>query len=126
MRSLGSVALELCALAAGEADLFVAMQSAPWDHNAARIILTEAGGCICRLTGSPCRWGRKAPCWRPIPCSWPRTCQRAASRAEAQEDKTGGVPPIQWDAAGLRFASGCYKASSMPGESRAQDLYIGL
>ena len=60
VRSLGSVALELCALAAGEADLFVAMQSAPWDHNAARIILTEAGGCICRLTGEPLPLGEKS------------------------------------------------------------------
>ncbi len=44
VRSLGSVALELCALAAGEADLFIAKRSCPWDHNAARIILEEAGG----------------------------------------------------------------------------------
>lgn len=53
VRSLGSVALELCAVAAGEAELFVALRSCPWDHNAARIILTEAGGCICALDGSP-------------------------------------------------------------------------
>lgn len=44
VRSLGSVALELCALAAGEADLFIAERSAPWDHNAAKIILQETGG----------------------------------------------------------------------------------
>lgn len=44
VRSLGSVALELCALAAGEADLFIAGCSYPWDHNAARIILEESGG----------------------------------------------------------------------------------
>lgn len=44
VRSLGSVALELCALAAGEADLFIAGCSCPWDHNAARIILEESGG----------------------------------------------------------------------------------
>lgn len=51
VRSLGSVALELCAVAAGEADLFVALRSAPWDHNAARIIVTEAGGQISALSG---------------------------------------------------------------------------
>ncbi|WP_418667914.1 inositol monophosphatase family protein [Allofournierella sp.] len=53
VRSLGSVALELCAVAAGQADLFVTLCSSPWDHNAARIILAEAGGCICDLSGKP-------------------------------------------------------------------------
>ena len=52
MRSLGSVALELCALAAGEVDLFAAGRSCPWDHNAARIIVAEAGGCLSTLTGA--------------------------------------------------------------------------
>ena len=51
VRCLGSVALELCELAAGEADLFVTMRSSPWDHNAARIILTEAGGSISSVSG---------------------------------------------------------------------------
>lgn len=53
VRSLGSVALELCAVAAGEADLFVTLRSAPWDHNAARLILTEAGGYLCTVEGKP-------------------------------------------------------------------------
>lgn len=44
VRSIGSVALELCALAIGEADIFVASRSCPWDHNAARLILEEVGG----------------------------------------------------------------------------------
>lgn len=51
VRCLGSVALELCSVAAGEIDLFVTMRSAPWDHNAARLIITEAGGCIRALDG---------------------------------------------------------------------------
>ena len=53
VRSIGSVALELCAVASGEADLCVAMRSCPWDHNAARIILGEAGGAIATLDGAP-------------------------------------------------------------------------
>lgn len=53
VRSLGSVALELCEVATGEADLFVTMRSSPWDHNAARIILQEAGGVIYSLDGLP-------------------------------------------------------------------------
>ncbi|NLI53796.1 MAG: inositol monophosphatase [Clostridiales bacterium] len=46
IRSLGSVALELCALAAREADIFLTARSSPWDHNAARIILAESGGAM--------------------------------------------------------------------------------
>ena len=51
VRCLGSVALELCEVAAGRADLFVTMRSSPWDHNAARIILEEAGGAIFTADG---------------------------------------------------------------------------
>ena len=53
VRSIGSVALELCEVAAGRADLFVTMRSSPWDHNAARIILEEAGGAIFTVEGKP-------------------------------------------------------------------------
>lgn len=53
VRSIGSVALELCAVACGEADLCVATRSCPWDHNAARIILQEAGGAVAALNGGP-------------------------------------------------------------------------
>lgn len=60
VRSLGSVALELCQVAAGEADLFVATRSSPWDHNAARIILQEAGGAIFDLDGAPLPLDRKS------------------------------------------------------------------
>jgi len=49
VRSLGSVALELCAVAEGIIDVFVAMRSSPWDHNGARLILEEAGCCISEL-----------------------------------------------------------------------------
>lgn len=52
VRSLGSVALELCEVASGRADLCIAMKSSPWDHNGARVILSEAGGTICRLNGA--------------------------------------------------------------------------
>ena len=51
VRCLGSVALELCEVATGRADLFVTMRSSPWDHNAARIILEEAGGAIFTVDG---------------------------------------------------------------------------
>ncbi len=53
IRSLGSVALELCALAAHEADIFITARSSPWDHNAARIILSEVGGEIRTWDNNP-------------------------------------------------------------------------
>ena len=51
VRSLGSIALEMCILAEGKADIFIAIRSNPWDHNAARLILAEAGGAVCTLEG---------------------------------------------------------------------------
>ena len=61
VRSMGCVALELCAVAAGEAELFVALRSCPWDHNAAR---TEP---LCRRT-------RAAQCLRPVPARFWNRC----------------------------------------------------
>lgn len=55
VRSIGSVALEICAVACGEADLCVALRSCPWDHNAARVILTEAGGAVAAAAANRCR-----------------------------------------------------------------------
>ena len=49
VRCMGSVALELCQVAEGTVDIFVAMRSAPWDHNAARLILQEADCYISQL-----------------------------------------------------------------------------
>lgn len=60
VRCLGSVALELCELAAGKADLFVTMRSSPWDHNAARIIVSEAGGLVSDITGAELPLGEKS------------------------------------------------------------------
>lgn len=51
VRCMGSVALEMCQVACGEADIFAAVHSSPWDHNGARLILTEAGGAVSTLEG---------------------------------------------------------------------------
>ena len=48
-RSLGSIALVLCDVAAGRLDAFVdilADQHAPWDYLAGTLICREAGGCV--------------------------------------------------------------------------------
>ena len=51
VRSKGSAALELCLVAAGEADLFATPLAGPWDHAAAAVILKEAGGACCSYDG---------------------------------------------------------------------------
>lgn len=61
VRSLGSVALELCQVASGRADLCIAIKSSPWDHNGARLILREAGGDIRGLDGRPLPYDQDSP-----------------------------------------------------------------
>ena len=53
VRRSGSAAVELCLLAAGYADLFFEIRLMPWDHAAASLILTEAGGSVCDFAGNP-------------------------------------------------------------------------
>lgn len=50
-RRFGSSAVELCFAAAGRCDLYFEMRLMPWDYAAASLILTEAGGLICNLSG---------------------------------------------------------------------------
>lgn len=45
-RRLGSCALELCYLACGRCELFFEIRVFPWDHAAAALIVTEAGGVV--------------------------------------------------------------------------------
>ncbi len=53
VRSKGCVSLEMCLVAAGEADVFATRFAGPWDHAAAQVILREAGG-VCRtFCGGP-------------------------------------------------------------------------
>lgn len=51
-RSLGSIALELCWLAAGRCQLYLHCNQLLWDYAAAQLILREAGGDICSLEGN--------------------------------------------------------------------------
>lgn len=53
VRSMGCVSLEMCSVAEGRSDIFIAMKSSPWDHNAARIIISEAGGLARTLDNKP-------------------------------------------------------------------------
>lgn len=50
-RSIGSVALDWCWLAAGRVQVYLHGKQKLWDYAAAQLILQEAGGCSADLTG---------------------------------------------------------------------------
>lgn len=53
MRFLGSAALNICAVAAGEADVYVEFGIHCWDMAAGILIAKEAGACITNIDGGP-------------------------------------------------------------------------
>lgn len=53
LRRSGSAAIDLCDVARGRAGLMFELVLSPWDYAAASLIVTEAGGCIGQLDGSP-------------------------------------------------------------------------
>lgn len=53
VRSVGCISLELCMLAEGKIGMFLAMKSCPWDHNAAVLIVKEAGGIVSSIGPTP-------------------------------------------------------------------------
>lgn len=52
-RSLGSIALELCWVAAGRGHIYLHAKQHLWDYAAAQLILNEAGAFSCSLEGQP-------------------------------------------------------------------------
>ncbi len=52
-RCIGSAALGLSALAAGQYDMFFEIRLSPWDYAAAQLLITEAGGIVTTLQGAP-------------------------------------------------------------------------
>ncbi|MBL1320447.1 MAG: inositol monophosphatase family protein [Methylophaga sp.] len=50
-RSLGSIALELCWIAAGRGHIYLHAKQQLWDYAAAQLILSEAGAFTCTLEG---------------------------------------------------------------------------
>ena len=53
IRRSGSAALDLCAIAAGRAELFFEMKLSPWDYAAGSLLVEEAGGKVTDLDGNP-------------------------------------------------------------------------
>lgn len=52
-RRFGSAELDLCYVASGRVDVFFECRLSPWDYAAGSLVLTEAGGSITRLDGTP-------------------------------------------------------------------------
>lgn len=53
VRILGSAALHLARIAAGELDAYFKTTSNYWDHAAGALLVTEAGGTVTDLSGGP-------------------------------------------------------------------------
>lgn len=51
LRRSGSAALDLCAVAAGRAELYFELQVSPWDFAAGKLIVEEAGGVVTTVDG---------------------------------------------------------------------------
>ena len=60
LRRGGSAVVDLCQLARGSAGLFFERRLSPWDYAACSLLVTEAGGRICQMDGSPLVFDR--PC----------------------------------------------------------------
>lgn len=59
VRALGSAALGLCYLAAGQLDVYFHGALKPWDGAAGQVIAEEAGACLFNFTGT--RWNYTEP-----------------------------------------------------------------
>ncbi len=59
VRRMGSAALDLCMIAAGQGEAFFEVCLSPWDYAAGNLIVTEAGGTVTRLDGSPVKLNEK-------------------------------------------------------------------
>ena len=62
-RRMGAAALDLCYVAAGRYDVFFEYSLCPWDYAAGSIIITEAGGYISTMEGSPLPLDRRDSVW---------------------------------------------------------------
>ncbi len=60
LRRSGSAVLDLCQVARGSAGLFVEWKLSPWDYAACSLLITEAGGRIAQMDGTPLVFDR--PC----------------------------------------------------------------
>ncbi len=69
-RRMGAAALDLCYTAAGRYDAFFEFSLAPWDFAAGSLLVTEAGGQICTMTGEALPLAR-CGIWASNPVNFP-------------------------------------------------------
>lgn len=62
-RRMGAAALDLCYVACGRYDLFFEYSLCPWDYAAASLVITEAGGHITTMEGTPLVFDRRCTVW---------------------------------------------------------------
>ena len=79
-RRSGSAAVELCLMAAGQAELYFEMRLMPWDYAAASVILEEAGGAICSFDGEAPSLSRPSLI---IAANNPQNCAQILDRVRA-------------------------------------------
>ena len=60
VRRIGSAALELCAVACGELDVYCESILSPWDYAAATLILKEAGGIVTDFSGNELQFEKQS------------------------------------------------------------------
>lgn len=61
IRRSGSAALDLANIAAGRGDVFFEYQLSPWDYAAGSLLITEAGGQITQMDGTPLCFDKPCP-----------------------------------------------------------------
>ena len=59
VRRIGSAALDLCMIADGRGEAFFEVCLSPWDYAAGNLIVSEAGGIVTRIDGSPVQLNEK-------------------------------------------------------------------
>ena len=62
-RRLGSAVLDLCYVACGRGELFFEYSLCPWDLAAGSLLVTEAGGRVSTLEGTPLPLDRRCSIW---------------------------------------------------------------
>ncbi|MDO4482872.1 MAG: inositol monophosphatase [Clostridia bacterium] len=61
IRRCGTAALDLCDVAAGRADAFYEWRLQPWDYCAGNLLVEEAGGKVCAITGEEISYDKPVP-----------------------------------------------------------------
>ena len=62
-RRMGAAALDLCAVACGQVEVYFEYSLCPWDYAAGSLLVEEAGGAVCTLEGEALPVVRRCGVW---------------------------------------------------------------